>query len=167
MFAELLRSGQKDTADPVSRIEELRENPVIASELLDLLTISEHSRNAVPVICDPAPDGIPFETGCTYTRNQILIAMDRLCTWREGVKYFKNRKADVFLITINKSESDFTSSTGMRTTRSTTGSSTGRASLRREARAKQRIAISIMRKGEAAFSSLSVNEGRIRRRNPL
>lgn len=111
MFAELLRSGQKDTADPVSRIEELRENPVIASELLDLLTISEHSRNAVPVICDPAPDGIPFETGCTYTRNQILIAMDRLCTWREGVKYFKNRKADVFLITINKSESDFTSST--------------------------------------------------------
>ena len=64
MFAELLRSGQKDTADPVSRIEELRENPVIASELLDLLTISEHSRNAVPVICDPAPDGIPFETGC-------------------------------------------------------------------------------------------------------
>lgn len=62
--------------------------------------------------------GVPhgLDMHCNYTRDQLLAGLgeyneDKCPTLREGVKYLKSRKTDVFLITLNKSDKDFSMST--------------------------------------------------------
>lgn len=55
----------------------------------------------------------PLDLYCTYTRDQILVALDfmRPSTVREGVKWLPDKKIDVFFITLNKSGKDYSPST--------------------------------------------------------
>lgn len=58
----------------------------------------------------------PLEVGCQYNTRQIMAAFGefnekRSPEFREGVKYFKDLKTDIFLINLNKSEKDFSPST--------------------------------------------------------
>lgn len=55
----------------------------------------------------------PLDLHCTYTRDQILVALDFMkpATVREGAKYLPEKNIDVFFITLNKSEKDYSPST--------------------------------------------------------
>ena len=58
----------------------------------------------------------PLDLHCEYSRDQIMAAFgyfnnDAKPAFREGVKYFKDKKLDAFFITLNKSDKDFSPST--------------------------------------------------------
>lgn len=58
----------------------------------------------------------PLELHCQYNTNQIMAAFGLFTEtespeFREGVKYFDDKKTDIFLINLNKSEKDFSPST--------------------------------------------------------
>ena len=55
----------------------------------------------------------PLDLHCTYTRDQILIAMDYMTpnNVREGVKWLPDKQVDVLFITLNKSDKDYSPTT--------------------------------------------------------
>ena len=58
----------------------------------------------------------PIELHCSYNTSQIMAAFGyyneyKSPSFREGVKYFEDKKTDIFLINLNKSEKDFSPST--------------------------------------------------------
>ena len=50
---------------------------------------------------------------CTYTRDQLLVALDFLkpATVREGVKWLSEKQLDVFFVTLNKADKDYSPTT--------------------------------------------------------
>ena len=92
-------------------IEKIISNRLIKKEILDILDILYEKINCVPIknsynfIC-------PLEVHCKYTQAQILAGLeyyreDFYGPMLEGVKYFKDKDLDIFFITLNKSEKDF------------------------------------------------------------
>ena len=55
----------------------------------------------------------PLDLHCTYTRDQLLVALDFLkpATVREGVKWLPDQKLDVFFVTLNKADKDYSPTT--------------------------------------------------------
>jgi hypothetical protein len=58
----------------------------------------------------------PLDVHCKYSTDQILAAYgfwngEKAPAFREGVKYFEDKKTDIFFITLNKSDKDFSPST--------------------------------------------------------
>lgn len=55
----------------------------------------------------------PLDLHCTYTRDQLLVAMDFMkpATVREGVKWLPNKQLDVFFVTLNKADKDYSPTT--------------------------------------------------------
>jgi superfamily II DNA or RNA helicase len=65
---------------------------------------------------NPFPYVCPLDVHCRYTTSQVLTAFgyfneEKAPEFREGVKYFEDRKTDIFFITLNKSDKDFSPST--------------------------------------------------------
>ncbi|MDQ9840026.1 hypothetical protein RFY10_07330, partial [Acinetobacter baumannii] len=50
----------------------------------------------------------PLDVHCTYTRDQILVALDFMKPKmvREGVKWLPDKQIDAFFITLNKADKD-------------------------------------------------------------
>jgi superfamily II DNA or RNA helicase len=66
-------------------------------------------RNEFPYAC-------PLDIHCKYSLDQVLTAFgywneDSAPSFREGVKYFEDKQTDIFFITLNKSDKDFSPST--------------------------------------------------------
>lgn len=66
-------------------------------------------RNEYSYVC-------PLDLHCRYNTNQIMAAYGVFTEtespeFREGVKYLENKRTDIFLINLNKSEKDFSPST--------------------------------------------------------
>lgn len=62
------------------------------------------------------PYALPLDVHCSYSLDQVLAALGywnegAAPSFREGVKYFEDKKTDVFFITLNKSDKDFSPST--------------------------------------------------------
>jgi superfamily II DNA or RNA helicase len=58
----------------------------------------------------------PLDLHCSYSVDQIMAAFgyfeeSKKPSFREGVKYFKEKKLDAFFVTLNKSEKDYSPST--------------------------------------------------------
>ena len=58
----------------------------------------------------------PLDLYCSYTSDQILVALgkhteNKKSSFREGVLYLSEKKLDVFVVTLNKSEKDYSPST--------------------------------------------------------
>lgn len=55
----------------------------------------------------------PLDLHCSYTRDQILVAMDfnKPSTVREGVKWLPEKNTDIFFITLNKTDKDYSPTT--------------------------------------------------------
>ena len=55
----------------------------------------------------------PLDLHCTYTRDQLLVGLGMLypASMREGVKWMPNIRCDVFTITLNKSDRDYSPTT--------------------------------------------------------
>lgn len=91
---------------------DLVSSPVMMDELQQLLNWRyDHidfidAPNSLPYVC-------PLDVHCTYSRDQLLCALgfNAFSSMREGVKYLADRKTDVFLITLNKSDKDYSPTT--------------------------------------------------------
>ena len=90
----------------------LSNSPIMLSELIALL---KYNYNRIDFIDEPVSLGFdcPLDLHCTYTRDQLLVAMDFMkpSTVREGVKWLPDKKIDVFFITLNKSNKDYSPTT--------------------------------------------------------
>lgn len=90
----------------------LADSPVMLKELIDLL---EYQYNKIDFIDAPVDVGFdcPLDLHCTYTRDQLLVALDFMkpATVREGVKWLPEPKLDVFFVTLNKSDKDYSPTT--------------------------------------------------------
>lgn len=91
---------------------QIKSSPVLCAELIELL---QYNLNHIDFIDEPVDLGFdcPLDLHCTYTRDQILVAMDFMkpATVREGVKYLPEKSADIFFVTLNKSDKDYSPTT--------------------------------------------------------
>lgn len=81
-------------------------------ELKDLLELNLERIDFIDMPVNLGFD-CPLDLHCTYTRDQILIAMDYMTpsNVREGVKWLPDKQVDVFFITLNKSDKDYSPTT--------------------------------------------------------
>jgi len=90
----------------------LSDSPVMLQELIDLL---QYKYDHIDFIDKPVDVGFdcPLDLHCTYTRDQLLVALDFLkpSTVREGVKWLPDKKLDVFFVTLNKADKDYSPTT--------------------------------------------------------
>ena len=90
----------------------LSDSRILLSELTDLL---RYQYDRIDFIDRPVDLGFdcPLDLHCTYTRDQLLVAMDFMkpSTVREGVKWLPDQKLDVFFVTRNKSDKDYSPTT--------------------------------------------------------
>ena len=90
----------------------LSDSPVLLSELLELL---RYRYEKIDFIDEPVDLGFdcPLDLHCTYNRDQLLVALDFLkpATVREGVKWLPEKRLDVFFVTLNKADKDYSPTT--------------------------------------------------------
>lgn len=90
----------------------LSDSPVLMGELIDLLN---YKYNRIDFIDSPVDVGFdcPLDLHCTYTRDQLLVALDFLkpATVREGVKWLSDQKLDVLFVTLNKTDKEYSPTT--------------------------------------------------------
>ncbi len=93
-------------------INSLKKCDVMYSELKELL---EYLLSIIDFVeKEPSNKSVrPLSLYCSYTRNQILLAMDikNPSTVREGVKYIPEKNIDLLFVTINKSEKHYSKTT--------------------------------------------------------
>lgn len=91
----------------------LADNPVILNELLELL---QYNLNHIDLVDELVDIGFDFtlDLHCTYSMRQIATAMgyyNYAALQGLGAKYFSEMKSDVFFVTLNKSEKDYSPTT--------------------------------------------------------
>lgn len=96
----------------LDNIYALADSPKMLQELIELL---EYNYNKIDFIDETVDLGFdcPLDLHCTYTRDQLLVAMDFMkpSTVREGVKWLPEKNTDVFFVTLNKSDKDYSPTT--------------------------------------------------------
>ena len=101
-----------DSDEVLDNLYTLADSPVLLHELMDLL---RYRYEQIDFIDMPVPLGFdcPLDLHCTYTRDQLLVAMDFMkpATVREGVKWLQDKKLDVFFVTLNKADKDYSPTT--------------------------------------------------------
>ena len=98
--------------DVWEKLYSLADSPVMLGELIELL---KYKLNTIDFIDAPAdlPYDCPLDVHCSYTRDQLLLALDFMKpkTLREGVKWLNDKQTDVLLITLNKSDREYSPTT--------------------------------------------------------
>lgn len=96
-------------------IESVLHEDFVKDEVLQIL---QYNRTHVDFVSgiNEYPFTCPLDLHCQYNTNQIMAAFGYFTEtvspeFREGVKYFDDKKTDIFLINLNKSEKDFSPST--------------------------------------------------------
>ena len=90
----------------------LADSPVMLEELLVLLRYQYDRIDFIDSAADLGFD-CPLDVHCTYTQRQLLAALDyrNFSAMRQGVLYLQDKGIDVFLITLNKSDRDYSPTT--------------------------------------------------------
>ena len=75
----------------------------------------QYQYDRIDFIDEPVDVGFdcPLDLHCTYTRDQLLVALDFLkpATVREGVKWLPEKQLDVFFVPLNKADKDYSPTT--------------------------------------------------------
>lgn len=104
--------GECGFTDLLGGFRQLEKSPVMLGEMLGIL---RYNYDRIDFIDKPVDLGFdcPLDLHCTYTRDQILVAMDFMKpnTVREGTKYLSDKKLDVHFVTLNKAEKDYSPTT--------------------------------------------------------
>lgn len=81
----------------------------------ELMSLLQYRFEQIDFIDEPVNLGFdcPLDLHCTYTRDQLLVAMDFMkpATVREGVKWLPEKQLDVFFVTLNKADKDYSPTT--------------------------------------------------------
>ena len=96
----------------LERLFALADSPVLLAELTELLRYQYNHIDFIDSETDLGFD-CPLDVHCTYTRNQLLSALDfsKPATVREGVKWLPDKNIDVLFVTLNKSDKDYSPTT--------------------------------------------------------
>ena len=88
-----------DDEEVLSNLYALSDSTVLLGELLELL---RYRFEQIDFIDEPVELGFdcPLDLHCTYTRDQLLVAMDFMkpATVREGVKWLPEKNIDVLSV---------------------------------------------------------------------
>ncbi|GAB6172201.1 DEAD/DEAH box helicase [Paradesulfitobacterium aromaticivorans] len=89
---------------------------LLYDELMDLLEYQHMKIDFVDKPLDRFGQEYPLDLYCSYTFDQILVALGKHTEkkrshFREGVLYLPEKNLDVFFVTLNKSEKDYSPST--------------------------------------------------------
>jgi len=92
------------------------DDPLLYAELVGLLDYQYAKIDFVDKSLDELGNDSPLDLYCSYTSDQILVALgkhteNKKSSFREGVLYLSEKKLDVFFVTLNKSEKDYSPST--------------------------------------------------------
>ncbi len=95
-----------------NNLRALANSPALLGEIIGLL---QYRYDHIDFIDAPADLGFAcsLDVHCTYTRDQLLVALDFMkpATVREGVKWLPEKKLDVFFVTLNKADKDYSPTT--------------------------------------------------------
>lgn len=98
--------------DEMEGVKIIRKSNVMCSELIELL---EFCYETIDFVDEEVEVGFecPLDLHCSYSRDQILVAMDYMkpSSLQTGVKYFPEKGIDILLVTLNKSEKDYSPTT--------------------------------------------------------
>ena len=101
-----------DSEEVLDNLYALSDSTVLLNELISLL---QYRFEQIDFIDEPVDLGFdcPLDLHCTYTRDQLLVAMDFMkpATVREGVKWLPDKQLDVFFVTLNKADKDYSPTT--------------------------------------------------------
>ena len=101
-----------DSDEVLDNLYALSDSPIMLSELIELL---QFKYDSIDFIDQPVMLGFacPLDIHCTYTRDQLLVAMDFMNpnSVREGVKWLPEKQIDVLFVTLNKSDKDYSPTT--------------------------------------------------------
>lgn len=101
-----------DDDEVLDNLYDLADSPVMLAELMELL---QYKYDHIDFIDAPVDLGFdcPLDVYCTYTRDQLLVAMDFMNpnSVREGVKWLPEKQIDVLFVTLNKSDKDYSPTT--------------------------------------------------------
>lgn len=101
-----------DAQEVKDNLTALDHSPVLKQEFIDMLKLRLEDLDLVGD--DPhLPYPCPLEINCSYTRDQLFTALDydQAQNIREGVKWLPGIKTDVLLVTLNKSEAEYSLTT--------------------------------------------------------
>ncbi|MFA7157270.1 MAG: DUF3427 domain-containing protein [Bacilli bacterium] len=107
-----VKNPEREGLDSIKTgIQKIIDNDLYKSEILEILNILFERINCVP-IKNSYDFECPLEIHCKYTQAQILAGLGYYTEnfygpMLEGVKYFKDKNIDIFFITLNKSDKDF------------------------------------------------------------
>ncbi|MFC6159317.1 DUF3427 domain-containing protein [Kribbella jiaozuonensis] len=95
----------------------LRQERAVRDELLEVTEFAmDHARHRTARLASPLGD-LPLRVHAQYQREEILAALDyanlqrRPSTFQSGVVYAQERNVDAFLVTLTKSEADYSPTT--------------------------------------------------------
>lgn len=101
-----------DSEEVLDNLYALSDSPVMLAELMELL---QYKYERIDFIDEPVDLGFdcPLDLHCTYTRDQLLVALDFMNpnSVREGVKWLPEKQVDVLFVTLNKSDKDYSPTT--------------------------------------------------------
>ena len=101
-----------DDEEVLGNLYALSDSTVLLNELLALL---RYRFEQIDFIDEPVDLGFdcPLDLHCTYTRDRLLVALDFMkpSTVREGVKWLPEKNIDVFFVTLNKADKDYSPTT--------------------------------------------------------
>jgi len=93
-------------------IEKLKKCPVMFNELIEIL---EYCYDIIDFVDGDVELGFecPLNLHCKYSRDQIFVALDYMkpTSLQTGVKHLPDKSIDVLLVTLNKSEKDYSPTT--------------------------------------------------------
>ncbi len=103
------------TEHEIDSLRRLRANPTLCAELQQLLTYQQGHLETPPHALD-LPFTCPLELHAAYTRDEILAGLghwtlQRQPSMREGVLYQPELHADLFMITLHKTDTDYSPTT--------------------------------------------------------
>jgi hypothetical protein len=102
-------SGFKDEKEAII---ELKKYPILFQEMMEIL---EYCYEKIDFVDEEVEVGFecPLDLHCSYSRDQILVAMDYMkpSSMQTGVKYFPDKGIDLFLVTLNKAQKDYSPTT--------------------------------------------------------
>ena len=101
-----------DSQEVLDNLYGLADSPTMVAEILEVL---RYKYDHIDFIDAPVHLGFecPLDLHCTYTRDQLLVALDFMNpnSVREGVKWLPEKKVDVLFVTLNKSDKDYSPTT--------------------------------------------------------
>ncbi|MGN1115618.1 MAG: DUF3427 domain-containing protein, partial [Candidatus Ornithomonoglobus sp.] len=97
---------------PTDGIDKINQCPRLKKELIELLQYNYNHIDFIDETIDLGYD-CPLDLYCSYSKAQILLAMDfkNPAAMREGAKYLDDKKTDIFMVTLNKSDKDYSPTT--------------------------------------------------------